>query len=341
MKYKNNRTRLKSSSGENNTMKYISSIDKLLKTCTKNGIFPDYGYSIFKLDNIIEGGNIKIFFDIASVTKPIASLCLLHLVTNPDAPISEIDERFVPPLGNKSLSSILRHEAGFVPWIDFFKYVKKPLDIIDFLNTSELIYDVNLENNYSDIGYIIAGILLDRLTGNWHDWLNKVLLKLYIPESQYIFYTANDGISHAKNGYENRINDDNAFFFGKLCAHAGLYSNISLMSEFLISLISNYTAGNHRKIYDYYFKKSSDTARFTCGLDTPSINGYTSAPLWPIENTFGHLGFSGTAFWFNTQLQGGAILFTNRCANGTYWKMDEMKKVRSEFFRNAYLQLVS
>jgi len=303
-----------------------------MEKALKEHVFTQYAFSIFKNDHIRSGGRSDLLFDLASVTKPFAAI---SLITACDGKIQGFISDILPELkntrvGNIKIQNILQHEAGFVPWLKISEYIDNKEDLINiFKNKNIPLFSEDGSNSYSDIGYWLTALLLNRLKINWHSYfLNEILTAYHIHEG----FTFNPDI-YAQNGVDKGVHDENAAFLEHNSAHAGLFGTSHAIAGFLMNFLNqDSTSPVARALYT----KSSPSSRFSCGLDTPSETGYTSALNWPRKNTYGHLGFTGTAMWFNTDIKSGAILLTNRSINGMYDRIDDLRELRSEYFSIAY-----
>jgi len=114
------------------------------------------------------------------------------------------------------------------------------------------------------------------------------------------------------------VHDENAFLLDGVSGHAGLFSTAEDLGRFgQIMLNKGSWLGNR------YFR-SSLIRKFTkrqnipngseraLGWDTPSRNGTSSAGDLYSNNSFGHLGFTGTSIWIDPDNEVVIVLLTNR-----------------------------
>jgi len=115
-------------------------------------------------------------FDLASLTKPLATATLLVLLEQDgrldlEAPLDAVlVEAEGSPLGARSLLSLATHTAGLAPWAPLFlrasggeSYVAEILKHPPAVPAGRTLY--------SDLGYILLGVVLERVTGRGIDAL--------------------------------------------------------------------------------------------------------------------------------------------------------------------------
>ena len=103
-------------------------------------------------------------FDLASVTKVVATTCLLHRLMslgqiNPDDPISH----YLPwSPSTSTIRTIAYHRAGLWEWQPLYLSGKDPVTTLVDL---PLRYEPNTNRHYSDLGFMLLGLLVETVTG--------------------------------------------------------------------------------------------------------------------------------------------------------------------------------
>ena len=113
--------------------------------------------------------------------------------------------------------------------------------------------------------------------------------------------------------------DDNCFAMGGVCGHAGLFGTATDIHKILLEL-KQAQLGQSAFLKNETFKtfclpdenRKSRQFYFTLGFDTPT-QGLSQSGSQMSPQTIGHLGFSGTSFWWDLQKNTWIILLTNRC----------------------------
>lgn len=114
------------------------------------------------------------------------------------------------------------------------------------------------------------------------------------------------------------VHDPKAYLINQFVAHAGLFATIEGLSQGLLHL--DKTLGLLKKMHDKLSAKK-EGQRFVLGMDTPSLGKLTLAGEGASKFVFGHLGFSGTSFWIDSEKERGHCLLTNQTKN--YWYQTE------------------
>lgn len=193
---------------------------------------------------------------------------------------------------------------------------------------------------YSDVNYYVLARIIESFFMNnksWNDVLNfineKLLTRFFhvalnpqeaqksIPFYPYISFYGEEKSLENNFGY---VSDTNANILSSLgdevniiSGHSGLFGSVCDV-KFAVDELCK-TQKKYLDLISYVHDKN---VRFVYGLDTPTTKETTAGLRnWPEnrENVYGHLGYSGTSFWFsiNEKLKkyNQHILLTNRLAS--------------------------
>lgn len=325
-------------------MKAGFKIKELLEEGVINSVYPGASLLISKEEDVLFCGEVgsaeleptrrpvtsETLWDIASLTKPIATASLVLLLSQEegiDLRQEKVGERF-------SLFDLLHHISGLPAWVD----CQLPLTLAlshegRGEKTSSIIRNEILNTPlgpqgktiYSDLGYILLGLWLEEKTGKTLSRLFderiagplKLVHTLYCPLERGI---SKDSIA-ATHRSERRggilvgeVDDDNAALLGGIAGHAGLFSTVGDIHLFL-SEIQHALKGNGR-----IFKRETllplldsrpPDGRFHLGFDTPSPVASQAGTHFS-RASIGHLGFSGCSFWLDLKSGWEIVFFTNR-----------------------------
>lgn len=204
------------------------------------------------------------------------------------------------------------------------------------------------ETIYSDLGVLLLGLYLERghqrsLEDQWNDWkkahgvdVAKLTFGVKPDEGTRFDLTEPTETRHPKG----EVNDDKAASLGGRAPHAGLFGTCGEVWSWL-EAVQRWRAGEPRlkdwlePPTEYY--DGGPKGRFHGGWDRPtnsaeSQGGYPS----PIR-AIGHLGFTGTAMWWDPATSRAGILLTNRVyPEHTAESQVAMKKIRQEFFSRLW-----
>ena len=301
-------------------------------------------------------------YDLASLTKPLAcGLLALELGSadkiNWQVTLEQIWGDTLPsdkkPL---TIRQILTHSAGFAAHHKFYTVLaKSPFParkglLKAMILNDPLEYGPSEKSVYSDLGYMLLGLLLEDLTAKP---LNRAVADLYqskgikapfyLPFDQVspeIFaQTAPSGELETGGPALAQVHDGNAHALGGVAGHAGLFGSLGQVAGPLLALSSSlegrgpWPQGLTQELLAQDTATPGSTR--TMGFDTPS--GETSAAGRAPQGVVGHLGFTGTSFWWQPEKASGIILLTNRLETGT--DIETMRSFRHELHTRAWQDL--
>jgi CubicO group peptidase (beta-lactamase class C family) len=287
-------------------------------------------------------------FDLASLTKVVATTAMAMLlyqrgVLDLEVPVASIVPEFVDWLGDDggrrrevTVRMLLAHSSGLPAYEKLFLRAKSRDELLHAAFTTPLTAAPGSRAEYSDIGFIILGVALERLAdesldafcqrevfgplGMAHTTFNPTLdLKDSIPP------TADDR-SFRHRIIQGEVQDENASVLGGVAGHAGLFSTADDLAIFAHAMLN----GGHPilrsstiGLFTHRESAPEGTSR-ALGWDTPSMPSQ-SGKYFP-AGSFGHLGYTGTSLWIDPERQLSITLLTNRtwpdCQN------QAIKKVR-------------
>ncbi len=267
-------------------------------------------------------------FDVASLTKPIATVAIAMVLVGEgrldlDAPI----RRWIPDAtSTATVRALLGHAAGCAAHVEFFRWLRAtaPADpraaLIDRAarERTDAVGPV-----YSDLGFIQLGAIVERAAGVQ---LERAFAELVAEPLELAASFAPTAIATAvATELDDRgvvcglVHDENAYFGGRICGHAGLFASIDDVSRFAAAMVAT-AAGIPRgrfrtEVVSRFF---SDTptpgTSWRLGWDAPSSTpGISHAgDRWPRIGAVGHTGFTGTSLWLDLANQRWVALLTNR-----------------------------
>ncbi len=301
-----------------------------------------YGNMLNKQKEILL--NKKIFFDLASLTKPFTTvLSVLSFIKEKKL---DINSSFTNIIGEKNIPSakhsinieqLLSHSAGFPAHRNYFKELVKVSPeqrkelLFNLLLTEPLIYKPGCKVIYSDLGYMLLGLLIEKISGQELDCYFRKMITEPIGLAGHIFFNPLGSEDHKPNEFapvedcpwrgrllQGEVSDENCWAFGGVAGHAGLYGDISGVLD-LTELILDIWLGkrNHpnidRQDLAYFLKRRSgpEGNTWALGFDTPTP-GKSSSGKYLSTASVGHLGFTGTSFWIDPQRELVVVILSNR-----------------------------
>ena len=300
-------------------------------------------------------------YDLASLTKVVVTTPLIMRLyergqLDIDAPVRTYLPEFTG--GDKrrvTVADLLAHCGGLLWWTDLYKQfsghppeqIEGPIGdnsrdnaprqsphwpaerikrcFVDRICALPLNYAPRRKTVYSDLGFILLGAVLERLTGQSLDRLAAVEIFAplgmddirYNPTATLRPRIAPTEEDPRRGGVlRGAVHDENAFEMGGVAPHAGLFATARSLVPFAQMLLNGGEAGGHRLF------RGATVQRFTrraylasgssraLGWDTPAAGG--SCGIRFSASSFGHTGFTGTSLWIDPARDLFAILLTNR-----------------------------
>ncbi|MBC77267.1 MAG: hypothetical protein CME64_14750 [Halobacteriovoraceae bacterium] len=247
----------------------------------------------------------KIFFDLASLTKPLTNSC--GAFSNPEKL-------------NTDMSLLLNHKSSLPAWGLLGKTTWKE---------QLLSYEIKkAETEYSDFGALRFMLEFNK-TG---ETLHKVAKKIW--DEEVVFWT-DLTVDHrtVQNGFVNgrpnflNVHDPNAFNIKAETSHAGLFGTVEGVCKTLLNFDQNLDLLNKMNN-----ELSNEHDRFVLGWDTVSDAQNPLAGNGCGERVFGHLGFTGTSIWIDPVKKLGHVLLSNTTKLNWYDKQ-ELNKLRKSLGR--------
>ncbi|MDQ3817260.1 MAG: serine hydrolase, partial [Acidobacteriota bacterium] len=237
-----------------------------------------------------------------------------------------------------TIRQLLTHSSGLPAWRPLYLIAQDRRDVLQAIALEPLDFQPDTHVRYSDLGFITLGFLLEKLSGERLDEIArreifeplKLKRTFFNPDKAFVTEVAACELGNAHErgmcdeerarGYSWReklvwgeVHDGNAFFLGGAAGHAGLFSTarevLRLASQFHADL-SELLRPETCALFRTNMTSGMEEARsFAWQLaETPESAAGPSLP----QDSFGHLGFTGTSCWNDPTRERTFILLTNR-----------------------------
>lgn len=285
-------------------------------------------------------------FDIASLTKSlvISTLCMkLHEKGKVDLDRYPFEKfKDVPEPFEKITPRLLLSNWGGLPaWKAFYEdfdlhtEATPPAEgkahIITKIFEDGLEADAGTKCVYSDLGYILLGEYLERLTKT----TLRNLCKEYIWEPLGLVSTgyvdlfnkdrsliaakeiaATENCPHRKRMISGEVHDQNCWLMGGVSGHAGVFSTAEDLHRFTSEMISCYhgrgTYLDQETVQEFWKKHSGpEDSDWALGWMVPT-EGKSSSGKYFSSSSVGMLGYTGCSIWIDPASELDVILLTNR-----------------------------
>jgi CubicO group peptidase (beta-lactamase class C family) len=353
-------------------MNDFSRIDELLSTEIVAAHFPGAVYLISENNEIkiinalgnavvipeVIAATTNTIYDLASLTKPLvtALICVILQEQN-GLDFESTAGSYLPEFsaGDKryiTVKQLLTHSSGLPAWRPLYADVNNPDDVLAHIAKVPLENPPETKVVYSDLGFIVLGKLIERITGD--SLIDAATREIFAPlglkdtcfnppaallkriaatenGNQYEEKMAGDMASHytgwRREMIWGKVHDGNAYFLRGAAGHAGLFGTANdvfkIAQQFLpgSDLLSNGSLAQF-------------STNFTagCGIDrsigwslATNTNGAAGNKI--SRTAFGHSGFTGTSTWIDPEKNRVFILLTNRVhPHRSDFDMDELRR---------------
>jgi CubicO group peptidase (beta-lactamase class C family) len=274
--------------------------------------------------------DLQTLWDLASLTKVtgLTSVMML-LVESGRIDLNARVQRYVPEFTGKwkdgvTVRHLLTHSSGLPAWRPLYKEAESPADAMALAIATPLDTMPGVRMVYSDLGLIIMGDLVRRVTGRPLDVLLKERVftplgmteTMYRPDSSLLPRIAPTEVDPWRQRHlRGEVHDENAYALGGVSAHAGLFSTgrdlVRLARMYLgQGVLDGKRFVRAATIDTFTTVQDSTLSRRALGWETP--NGTNSAGRLMSPHSFGHTGFTGTSFWVDRDRGVFVILLSNR-----------------------------
>jgi len=277
--------------------------------------------------------DIDTLYDLASLSKPTAvamsALRLLEMgeITLFDTVGRILDDTAFPVPADKrdiTVSRLLTHTSGIPAHRRIYDKTDNPADAVKVILDTPLSSAVGTNVEYSCLGFILLGKMLEKVCAKPLDVLARELvfepLKMtrtgYCPMSGNIAATEFD--SDTGKYLCGVVHDENARFIGGVSGNAGVFSDIGDMSRFALMLSNRGTLDGRTFLCERTFEEAV-SMRHTAGMNLSrglglQLKGDDISPCGDLfaVGSFGHTGYTGTSLYVDRQTGIFSVLLTNR-----------------------------
>jgi CubicO group peptidase (beta-lactamase class C family) len=318
-------------------------------------------------------------FDLASLTKVIATTTMAMILHERgllelDGPVIGTVPEFLgnsdPRRHDVTFRMLLAHSSGLPAYEKLFLKTRSRDELLNAALTMPLSADPGTHAEYSDVGFIVLGVALERLAEECLDVFcqREVFGPLGMSNTTFTTFnpppdlrskippTADEredpcgadtpvrqrsitpqqpSASQQKphSTFRNRIiqgevQDENAYVLGGVAPHAGLFSTAEDIASFAFAMMHRGSPILHPETVALFTRRDTTpgTSR-ALGWDTPFAPSASGKYFG--QNSFGHLGYTGTSLWIDPDRELSITLLTNRtwpdCSNLS------IKQVRPRF----------
>ena len=274
--------------------------------------------------------DVNTLWDLASLTKVVGmTTAMMQLAEQDrvdlDAPVS----RYLPEFtgGGKdrvTVRHLLTHSSGLPSWRPLYKEALTADTAMAIVYATPLDTVPGARMVYSDLGAIVAGKIVERVSGQPLDvYLERNVTgplgmtnTMYRPDPSFLARIAPTEFDPWRQRLvRGEVHDENAYMLGGVSGHAGLFSTAADLARFARMMLNGGTLDGVRvlrpqTIAQFTAVQDPTLSHRALGWETPS--GRNSAGHRMSARAFGHTGFTGTSLWMDPERGAFVLLLSNR-----------------------------
>jgi CubicO group peptidase (beta-lactamase class C family) len=344
-------------------------IQAALQSAVDGGVFPGAQLAVRlrgELQCVVVAGRLSstspslpvqptTIYDLASLTKPLVTATSVLLLIQrakvmlEDSVQGVLTELEGTPIGQATVRDLLAHRSGLPGWRPFYERLdqedvvpepsggNQPVKqhVLRMIRDEPLIYTRGERSIYSDLGFMLLGFLVERLSGMALDlWCQEEIVHplqadpmMFCPTTWGaqldVIRPLVDGSRIAPTEQDERrnrllcgeVHDENAAAMGGVAGHAGLFGT----AESVLAVSGAWLRGYHgresildAKLVRQFTTRQESAAQssWALGWDTPSAPSSSGSSF--SEQSFGHLGYTGTSLWIDPLRELEVVLLSNR-----------------------------
>jgi CubicO group peptidase (beta-lactamase class C family) len=280
------------------------------------------------------GGAEEVFFDLASVTKPMTALAFARSGIDRRTPLGDlVEEARGTPSERLPVELFLAHRAGLDahrrlyaplllpggPPMDVAAAVREAAEARRLDATGEP-PEEGFPPLYSDLGYVLAGVALARGVGTRDagEAIGKLVLEPLGLGAQAGTvrelgsrgvggpFAPTEDVPWRGGRVEGAVHDENAWALtgNGGSGHAGIFATVDGVLTFGRAVLDGLEGLE-------WLVRERPGGTLRAGFDGKSVEGSSAGELMG-PHAFGHLGFTGTSLWIDPDARIVVVLLTNR-----------------------------
>lgn len=289
-------------------------------------------------------------FDLASVTKVVATLpAVMILVERGQLRLDDAVARFIPEFGQAGkegvlIRHLLTHTAGLAPFGFLFRCCGTREKILARICEYPLENPVGAQEVYSDLGLIVLGEIVERVSGRPLDRFvrEEIFTLLGMANTMYRPpVELRDRIAATEDDpwrgrvLVGEVHDENACAMGGVSGHAGLFSTAQDLAIYAQMFLNGGEYCGKRILSAVTVRRVTSRQNAAIPVSTRGLGWQIKDPTFASAGdllsaeAYGHTGFTGTMLWIDPVLDLFIILLTNRVHPGR--ENDAILRVRPLF----------
>ena len=300
-------------------------------------------------------------FDVASLTKVVATLASLTRLEQAgwlsfDDPVRRFFANagwfHTPSLGDATIADLFSHQSGLPAWRALFAVTNQRNTA--FANVLQSALETPGQLVYSDLGMILAGAIVEVVTGMRQDaFAGQLFAELGMENTEYLplmnslqaraTIAATEYCGWRRQLLWGDVHDENAWTLGGVAGHAGLFStaaDLAIYARAWLNLDERLGRPELLKICTQTVIEQNGTRQSYGWHLKHHGDNYVFAGEAASETGYGHTGFTGTSMWLEPDQDWFAVLLTNRIHPSRFASMKppvnkDISHLRAQFHLEA------
>ena len=262
-------------------------------------------------------------FDLASLTKAVVTgPSVMLLAQQGKLAIADRVSKYLPSFAKNgkervTIEQLLLHTSGLVADNSIGDYKAGRASALAAIDALPLVTAPGERYAYSDVGYIVLGEIVEKVSGKSLDAFARESLfePLGMMDTGFrpsALLAARAAPTEPRDGnmLAGEVHDPRAHLLGGVAGHAGLFSTGPDLARFVRMLLA------HGKRGEKEILAAKTVARMTEPHDLPGdarrTLGWDVRPGFLGGNGYGHTGFTGTSLWIDPRTDTGLVLLASR-----------------------------
>jgi CubicO group peptidase (beta-lactamase class C family) len=250
------------------------------------------------------------WFDVASLTKALSTATLTMLAVERGQ--LSLDDRPRPEL---TVAQLLEHASGLPAW----RALGADRDqVLRAAAAEPLEAAPGIRARYSDLGFILLGVALERACGRPLDALFAEAIAAPLALEARFGPCPPERCAPTEGELRGVVHDENARALGGVAGHAGLFATGRDVSRIAHSLVAAWHGVRGiaavlppTRVRQMWTPSHVPGSTWCLGWDRPSPTGSSAGERWPKDGV-GHLGFTGCSLWIDPARARWVVLLSNR-----------------------------
>lgn len=285
-------------------------------------------------------------FDLASLTKVMAATTMAMVlyergVLDLDAPAAAMLPEFgeVGGRGEVTVRQLLSHTSGLPAYEKLFEQAHSREELVAAACRVPLESEPGDHVEYSDIGFIVLGAILERLADEEIDVFcaREIFGPLGLARTGYRppvewreqIPSTEDDRRFRHRVIQGEVHDENASVMGGVSAHAGLFAPAMDVTRFALWMLGGGKPVVRRETVKFFTAPQPVRRGYARALGWDRVSQPSQSGRYFSAAAYGHLGFTGTSLWIDPERHLSVALLTNRTWPNR--ESQQIKQIRPAF----------